>query len=325
MLLQELMSKAIDVAMMNDPRGKEVPQKELAYVKQQYKEKTDKEKLFFDPELLVNPYPDSRISWGDGNSIVKGNVVVGIDIFGAEIIAAHDKFKPSLIISHHPEGKGSISLWRVLDMQVGIFEKFGVDIGAFSDLAKEGAVKRLYEHAERYVLEDVASDTTEQECMIAKLYGIPLVSLHTAADNCVATYLQNLLDTEKPNKVGDIIDILMEIPEYQIGCKNLTYPHVTGGKSKHSAGKILVDMTGGLESPPEVISAIKDAGIDTVVGMHASSGWYVEAEKCRLNLVIAGHIPSDNLGLNLLLDQVLPDDVNVHELSGFQRVSRKGK
>jgi hypothetical protein len=48
-----------------------------------------------------------------------------------------------------------------------------------------------------------------------------------------------------------------------------------------------------------------------------------EAEKCHLNVVIAGHIASDNLGINLLLDKVLSGQkINIIECSGFRRVAR---
>lgn len=43
-----------------------------------------------------------------------------------------------------------------------------------------------------------------------------------------------------------------------------------------------------------------------------------------MNVVIAGHIASDNLGLNLLLDQILEgEDIKVLECSGFIRVKRQ--
>ena len=43
--------------------------------------------------------------------------------------------------------------------------------------------------------------------------------------------------------------------------------------------------------------------------MHISDEHKKEAEKHHINVVIAGHIASDNLGMNLLLDSV--SDVKV--------------
>jgi hypothetical protein len=68
---------------------------------------------------------------------------------------------------------------------------------------------------------------------------------------------------------------------------------------------------------------MSQSGINTVVGMHFSDEHRKEAEKRHLNMVIAGHISSDNLGINLLLDEISRgEDVTFLECSGFRRVSR---
>jgi putative NIF3 family GTP cyclohydrolase 1 type 2 len=58
--------------------------------------------------------------------------------------------------------------------------------------------------------------------------------------------------------------------------------------------------------------------------MHLSEEHRKEAEKNHLNVVMAGHIASDNLGLNLLLDEVLKgSETHILSCSGFLRVSRE--
>ena len=48
-----------------------------------------------------------------------------------------------------------------------------------------------------------------------------------------------------------------------------------------------------------------------------------EAERHHLHVVIAGHISSDSLGLNLLLDAIEKSTaLQVLECSGFRRVKR---
>jgi putative NIF3 family GTP cyclohydrolase 1 type 2 len=48
-----------------------------------------------------------------------------------------------------------------------------------------------------------------------------------------------------------------------------------------------------------------------------------EAEKNHLNVIIAGHISSDNLGLNLLLDETLKgSEVQILGCSGYKRTGR---
>jgi putative NIF3 family GTP cyclohydrolase 1 type 2 len=57
--------------------------------------------------------------------------------------------------------------------------------------------------------------------------------------------------------------------------------------------------------------------------MHLSEDHRKEAEKNHVNVVIAGHIASDNLGLNLLFDHITESgELIILECSGFRRVIR---
>jgi putative NIF3 family GTP cyclohydrolase 1 type 2 len=96
------------------------------------------------------------------------------------------------------------------------------------------------------------------------------------------------------------------------------------GKDGNRAGKIFVDMTGGTEGAKEAIEKLADAGVGTMICMHMSDDHYKEAKKNHLNVVIAGHISSDNLGLNLLLDSAEKElgKLDVIEVSGFRRFRR---
>jgi hypothetical protein len=51
---------------------------------------------------------------------------------------------------------------------------------------------------------------------------------------------------------------------------------------------------------------------------------YKNAEKYHIRVVIAGHISSDNLGLNLLFDAAEKKfgSINFIECSGFRRIKR---
>jgi hypothetical protein len=57
--------------------------------------------------------------------------------------------------------------------------------------------------------------------------------------------------------------------------------------------------------------------------MHYSEDHRKRAEELKLNLVIAGHISSDVLGMNLVLDRIeRAGDVEVYCASGMVRISR---
>ena len=52
----------------------------------------------------------------------------------------------------------------------------------------------------------------------------------------------------------------------------------------------------------EIYEKMAQAGIGTIIGMHMGEEHRKEAEKYHLNVVIAGHMASDSLGMNLFLD-----------------------
>ena len=57
--------------------------------------------------------------------------------------------------------------------------------------------------------------------------------------------------------------------------------------------------------------------------MHLSEEHLAKVKCANLNVVIAGHIASDNLGLNLLLDKIEKEEkFNCVSCSGFQRIRR---
>lgn len=85
----------------------------------------------------------------------------------------------------------------------------------------------------------------------------------------------------------------------------------------------MVDMTGGAEGSKDIFARISQAGIDTLLAMHVSEEHFSRLETESLNVVVAGHIASDNLGLNLILDQLEKrDNFEWVECSGFRRIRR---
>ena len=65
--------------------------------------------------------------------------------------------------------------------------------------------------------------------------------------------------------------------------------------------------------------------IGTLVGMHMSEKNRKEAEKHKINVVIAGHDSSDSVGMNLFLDELEKKGVTIIPCSGFIRFSRVKK
>ncbi|MFH1269812.1 MAG: NGG1p interacting factor NIF3, partial [Candidatus Omnitrophota bacterium] len=157
----------------------------------------------------------------------------------------------------------------------------------------------------------------------ARLLDLPYMCVHTPADNHVAYFLQGLLNKEKPRRVEDILDILNEIPEYKNAAKDNSGPRIILGSPKRPAGKIFLEMTGGTEGHKDVYDKMYKKGVRTLVSMHLSEEHFKKVKDANLNVVIAGHVSSDTLGLNLLLDRIEKEEkLETINCSGFHRIRR---
>ena len=316
--LKKIYECVIQEGINTDPRGKVLIQKKLIKQREKFDALTTKQKALFDLETLTNPYHDSRILNGDLNTEVK-TVFVGVDIDTAELLLADrlnakKQAKIDLVISHHPQGIAYAHFYEVMDMQADIFANLGIPIniseGMVEDRKKE--VSRKIHASNHYR----ATDT-------AKWLDIPFMCTHTPADNHAVSFLQKLFDQKKPETIKDIMDILNSIEEYQIASREHVAPSILFGNPERRTGKIFVDMTGGTEGPRDILDNLLQAGIGTLVGMHLSEEHYKKLQGKNINCIIAGHIASDNLGMNLLLDKIEKiTKIKIFACSGFRRIKR---
>lgn len=317
MKIQDFYDRAVKAGIDHDPRGADEVAEDLKKAKRDFDKLSKDDKDNFDSERLTNPYADTRILYGDPEQEIK-KLILGIDMEVGEVLLA-DRLKErgeavDLIVAHHPEGGAMASLYDVMGIQAGILNRYGVPIHVAENLMAE----RISEVERRL---KPANHTRAVDA--ARLLDIPFMCVHTPSDNAVTDYLQNMIDDSKPRYVSDIIDLLKVIPEYASASKETIAPSLVTGSKDRRTGGIFVDMTGGTGGSKKIYEGLSKAGIGTVVGMHISDDHRKEAEKHHINVLLAGHISSDTLGLNLLLDEILDSDVEVIEASGFRRVSRK--
>ena len=316
MKIKDIYAKAVQRGIELDPRGKDQVEAELKRVKKDFDELKEDKKKDFDKERLVNPYADTRILYGEPDRDVKA-VLAGIDMEVGEVLLA-DRLKSKsrsidLVISHHPEGRALAALYEVMDMQSGILLKYGIPINIAEDIMSD----RIKE-VERRLLP--ANHTRAVDA--ARLLDMPFMCIHTPSDNAVTNYLQKVFDEKKPDYISDIIDILKDIPEYKDAMNEKAGPKVVVGSERRKTGKVFVDMTGGTGGSKDIYEKLSIAGIGTIIGMHIGEDHKKEAEKHHVNVVIAGHMSSDNLGLNLLFDDILDKNVEIVAASGFRRFRR---
>jgi putative NIF3 family GTP cyclohydrolase 1 type 2 len=154
----------------------------------------------------------------------------------------------------------------------------------------------------------------------ARLLGLPMMCLHTPADNCVNTHLAALFDRAKPERLKDLLDLLKKIPEYRAAAGRMAGPKIVSGAENAHCGRISVEMTGGTEGAKTIYDSYAASGVSTIVSMHISEEALENAKKAHLNIVLAGHISSDTLGLNLLFDEIEREErLEFVGVSGFVR------
>ena len=298
MQLKQIYENIIEIGIQNDPRGQDGIKKVLEATQKEYERLLDRDKALFDMERLKNPFSDPRILYGNPASEIK-TVLAGIDMEIGEILLA-DKLREKgrdidAVIAHHPEGRALAAFYQVMAVQSDILNQLGVSITVAEALLEE----RIKEVARK-----IMPVNHNRAVMAAQILEIPFLCCHTPADNCVYKYLQNLFDQKQPYFVGDILDLLMEIPEYSSQAKINAGPTIIIGSEKRRCGKIFVDMTGGTEGSKSIYQSLAQEGLGTIVAMHLSDEHKKEAEASRLNVVIAGHMGSDSLGMNLVFDQL---------------------
>ncbi len=319
MKLRDFYEKAIEIGIENDPRGKEIVRKDLEARKKCFDSLKGQERDFFDKETLINPYSDSRILNGTGEEDVR-SIIVGIDMEVGEILLCErlkEKGKNiDLVLAHHPGGRAYANLHDVMRIQSDILNRFGVPISIAEDLM-DGRIREV----ERRLMP--VNHTRAVDA--ARLLDLPFVCFHTPSDNMVATYLQKTFDEKKPYTIADVMEVLKALPEYREAALMGTGPKILIGSETRKAGSIFVDMTGGTEGSKDIFQSMASGGINTIVAMHLSEEHRKEAEKNHLNVVIAGHISSDTIGMNLLLDGLVKSagaPFTIYECSGFKRFSR---
>jgi hypothetical protein len=319
MTIQQIFELGLKMAVSADPRGEKGVKKYLIRAKQAYDEMKPEDKKYFDAENLKNPYSDSRVHLGEGKTPVR-RVLAGIDIGSAEILLASqlsERGKPvDLVIAHHPIGKSLADLHGVMDMAVEVYENLGVPVHT---------AEKIMEERIKEVGRSVHPSNHYQIIDIARLLKVNLMNTHTFADNLVNLFVGDYLKKKKPETIGDMVKALLGIPEYSEGRRRGFGPKLFAGSPKHRVGKFLMEMTGGTNPSNEVYQELSRAGVSTIVGMHMKDEATKKANEFHMNVVIAGHISSDSLGMNLFLDQLEKRGVEVIACGGLIRVKRNKK
>jgi hypothetical protein len=317
MRLKDIYDICVATGIEADARDRAEIDRVLAEYRKTYDKLDEDDREFFDTEKLANPFADTRICAGDPDAEIRG-LIAGVDMEVGEVVLAdrlRERGAPiDLVFAHHPEGPGYANLHEAMYMQADLWALQGVSIGAGDALIAPRAeeVRRRVAPVNHYRAIDAA-----------KLLGLASLSCHTPADNLVQGFVSRALEEAAPVTLDDIVKSLRRIPEYADAARKGYGPMIVNGSGSARPGRISIEMTGGTEGPVEALERYSTAGVGTLVGMHFSEDYRKRAVELKLNLVVAGHISSDVLGMNLMLDRIqAAGTVEVYCASGMVRIAR---
>jgi putative NIF3 family GTP cyclohydrolase 1 type 2 len=320
MKLKKFFERSVAIGIEADPRGKKMIDRMLKKEKDRMKKLEGKEKEHFDEERTWNPYSDCRIISGTGEEEVT-RFMVGIDIETQDVLLA-DRMrergeKIDCLLIHHPEGRALADLEKVMTLQVDVYAKAGVPVNH-----SEGLMRPRMDRVWR----SIHADNLFRTERAAELLGFPAVCCHTITDNLVWRLMEKTICEKEWNDLGEIVNALMEIPEYAYYAKKGNPPFIVNGSDRSRPGKVVAtEFTGGTNGPEELVTKQSHAGVGTILAMHFTEKEVEEGKKHHVNMIQCSHMASDAIGVNLLLDAIAKEEKRLQTLdvSGFIRVKRK--
>lgn len=243
-----------------------------------------------------------------GNDLKK--VLIGIDMETPELLLGKE-LGYDCVVSHHPKAESAVvDFYKVMDVQVDKMVSFGVPINKAQKMLrkKQGSVE-LGGHVSNY----------DRHASSARLLGMPYMNIHLPADIITEEIVQKHLDKklgDSPKRtLGDVIDALNDMDIYKDAVSG---PVIRVGSSKDYAGEVAVLMAGGTSGGPDVFKAYFEAGVGTIVCMHVPEDIKkAVADQNIGNIIVAGHMASDSIGLNVIIEAWEKEGLQVTKMSGI--------
>jgi len=152
----------------------------------------------------------------------------------------------------------------------------------------------------------------------ARLIGVPFCNIHLACDIIGRQAIVDLLASRaRPGTtVDEAITWIEEFPEMEAA---LTRPEQWLGEPGAPLGRYTVAMAGGTNGGHPVFREYYRHGVDTVIAMHIA-----EEDLSRLrtefprghNLVVTGHMATDSIGINRVIEGLEERGIEVTRTSG---------
>lgn len=233
-----------------------------------------------------------------------------IDVDVGELLFARDAGF-DVVVAHHPLGGNARARFtEVMWEQVEQMTEEGIaEPVARSAVAARVTTRKRAVHTTNY---NRVIDT-------ARLIGLPLLNIHLPPDivsrRFLRAYLRERLAPE--GTVGELLELLAAIPEMT---GSLMKPEVWIGDQDNPVGRYTVAIAGGTNGGYPVFRTYFEAGITTILAMHIDPQEFAKLQADAppgCNLVITGHMATDSIGINRLIEGVEARGLEVTRTSGI--------
>lgn len=240
------------------------------------------------------------------------SVLAGIDMGTAELMLAR-QLGYDCVARHHnlvPQ-LGKLG-YLVASDHYEKMVKYGVPVNV---------AQKMLEHRKKDVEMMFHASNLDGPSSVARLLNMPYIGIHTPADllgeRAVERKLADVYQAKENPTVQDLMDAIMTIREFQDAPEGQK-PAVWVGSPESYAGKAVVEFAGGLSAELDEIKAYIDAGIGTFVCMHCEADIVKKlTEDNRCNVIVTGHMASDSIGMNIILDAWEERGVKVTRIGGL--------
>ena len=253
--------------------------------------------------------PDSEV-YVDGEV---RRVFVGVDVDLGELLLARSLGADG-VIAHHPIGsRARLGLAEVIERHEAQMRAEGIPV----EVAHEKMLER-----QRPVAHALHTTNYDRVVDAARQLHIPMMNIHLAADLIGRQYFIDFVGRVVDGgatTVGGLLRELKTVPEM---VASLVQPELWLGEGDNPVGRWVVQMAAGTNGGAPVYRTYYEHGIDTILAMHIDERDLRELEQLerpQANLVITGHMPSDSIGMNRVIDALEAEGLEVIAGSGVIR------
>jgi hypothetical protein len=256
----------------------------------------------------MNELPNDSAVYVEGKTIK--NILYGIDIGTTELLFAKENGY-DCVLAHHPIGV--VESYKEFNRHLTQLQSKGVSTEEGEKLI-ENKIKgfKFANHARNY----------DAIPAFARLLEIPFLNIHCPSDELgrrlISDSISNLAQEKPTATLADLQHHLTtNFVEFQ---KSKTKIEIANGSKEDPLGDWIFSHGALTNGGFAIANAYFDQKVDTVIYIHIAPGELLQIKNANKgNLVISGHIASDSVGINPLLDELEKMGCEITAVGGLIR------